>query len=835
MHRKPLLLLVVLLTIGCSSRRRAPGTTPTALTIDAPADGSIVLDRQVDVTGRFTGVVAATTTVSVNGIAGAIDSRGAFVVTAVPLVDGDTPLIALVSADGTPVATGAVTARHTISAVAAEFILAAAGGTVQVANVAHPLFGAAIEIAPGSAQRDMRVRIEEDEEHERDVPFGYTAVGPSVFVGPLGEVFAAPTRITVPFDPTRLPNHATVDDAVVLALTDGAWRRLQPTQRLPAAMAVEVDDFTASQFVVAVEQPLAVGQLRVTSTPAGATIYVDVGDTGLRTPAVIDGVPAGEREVKLYIPGFDEVFLPVTMPTDRGAGIDVELQPVVATPPLVSFDAPLQNGYASMTSLLAVRGRVVEGGQPLGDGRVVVSLNGLDSIDRSRPNGTFEAFVSLLPGRNLLQVRTNGATGHTGATDQIEVLFLTPTAGTDNRITATLTWDTNATDVDMHVFDPSDNHAWYGNLGGIPGAMLDRDDVDGFGPEVFTAPQPAAGEWHVCIDYYSDHGNGPTTATLTIFVGTRAEFRGTYRFTRADFNATRGRAAGADPRAFWDAHQFEIAAFRIASVASQEGGTDAPGRFTTLNGESRLTVTVEAPSEIPDGAIRFEIVETVEPFTIDTNGLTGRMIDVLAAHAPLTGLTNPPRSHPLTYRVVAYTLDGSGARDRETAPLVVTQDRRSQIRQEYVDKRDFRPAFVRETPAYGEIIDATGYTNPGDFRFEELSAYSDFGPGLAVVADSANIAQTVRDAWGFPIRVTSGWRNPRRNDSLANSDINSFHQTGSAVDLNPSTNAANWPAGVRTYEQAQQQLTATARRVLDDATYDILFHANHLHIERDPH
>ena len=92
----------------------------------------------------------------------------------------------------------------------------------------------------------------------------------------------------------------------------------------------------------------------------------------------------------------------------------------------------------------------------------------------------------------------------------------------------------------------------------------------------------------------------------------------------------------------------------------------------------------------------------------------------------------------------------------------------------------------------------------------------------------------MRTAWGFSLRVTSGWRNPRRNDSLRNSVPNSFHQSGDAVDLNPSHRASNWPAGVSPYSQAQQHLARLARTTLDLQTYDVRFHANHLHIERDP-
>ena len=77
-------------------------------------------------------------------------------------------------------------------------------------------------------------------------------------------------------------------------------------------------------------------------------------------------------------------------------------------------------------------------------------------------------------------------------------------------------------------------------------------------------------------------------------------------------------------------------------------------------------------------------------------------------------------------------------------------------------------------------------------------------------------------AWGLPLRVTSGWRNPRRNDRVGGV-LNSAHQTGDAVDLNPSREKANWPEKVPTYRQAQNALLGIANDTLD-SSYDVLLH-----------
>lgn len=50
---------------------------------------------------------------------------------------------------------------------------------------------------------------------------------------------------------------------------------------------------------------------------------------------------------------------------------------------------------------------------------------------------------------------------------------------------ARLTWDTDETDIDLHVWDEGGQHAWFGDRDGIAKAELSQDIIDGFGPEHF--------------------------------------------------------------------------------------------------------------------------------------------------------------------------------------------------------------------------------------------------------------------------------------------------------------------------------------------------------------
>jgi hypothetical protein len=97
---------------------------------------------------------------------------------------------------------------------------------------------------------------------------------------------------------------------------------------------------------------------------------------------------------------------------------------------------------------------------------------------------------------------------------------LATTARADNQVRATLSWDTDATDIDLHIWDVGGNHAWYNDRDGIIGAQLSADITQGFGPESFEdfyAEDDRTYAYGLC--YYAsnrDDGRVPDTVATVI-------------------------------------------------------------------------------------------------------------------------------------------------------------------------------------------------------------------------------------------------------------------------------------------------------------------------------
>ena len=81
-----------------------------------------------------------------------------------------------------------------------------------------------------------------------------------------------------------------------------------------------------------------------------------------------------------------------------------------------------------------------------------------------------------------------------------------------------LSWDTDNTDLDLHVVTPDGEHVYYGNRVLENGGALDVDVTTGYGPEIFASAAPQPGNYLVYVNYYgSGEGeNSVTTAQVSV-------------------------------------------------------------------------------------------------------------------------------------------------------------------------------------------------------------------------------------------------------------------------------------------------------------------------------
>jgi len=74
-------------------------------------------------------------------------------------------------------------------------------------------------------------------------------------------------------------------------------------------------------------------------------------------------------------------------------------------------------------------------------------------------------------------------------------------------VVVTITWNTDNTDVDLHVIEPSGEECFYGHRSTRSGGELTRDVTQGYGPEMYVLPTAPKGEYRVSAHYFASDRN----------------------------------------------------------------------------------------------------------------------------------------------------------------------------------------------------------------------------------------------------------------------------------------------------------------------------------------
>jgi len=85
------------------------------------------------------------------------------------------------------------------------------------------------------------------------------------------------------------------------------------------------------------------------------------------------------------------------------------------------------------------------------------------------------------------------------------------------RLRVVLSWDSNFTDIDLHVITPRGEHCAYFQRTISSGGALDVDVTTGYGPEIFSHPAPPHGIYLIFLNYYGGGwGNESKEQTITV-------------------------------------------------------------------------------------------------------------------------------------------------------------------------------------------------------------------------------------------------------------------------------------------------------------------------------
>ncbi len=89
----------------------------------------------------------------------------------------------------------------------------------------------------------------------------------------------------------------------------------------------------------------------------------------------------------------------------------------------------------------------------------------------------------------------------------------------------TLMWNTDRTDVDLHVLEPSGEECFYKNRNTRAGGEITRDVTEGYGPEMYVMKNAPHGKYVVRANYYGSDANR-TQARTKVYVTVFEDFGG---------------------------------------------------------------------------------------------------------------------------------------------------------------------------------------------------------------------------------------------------------------------------------------------------------------------
>jgi uncharacterized protein YfaP (DUF2135 family) len=180
----------------------------------------------------------------------------------------------------------------------------------------------------------------------------------------------------------------------------------------------------------------------------------------------------------------------------------------------VNYPASSVNTPVGQANTARISGEIKAAQKGNEPGRLIV--NGVSMPLKIDESGRFDRPFSFPNGSNSVEVRSpDGQQRH-------RTQFLNTSGGaTPAKLRVLLAWDSDGTDLDLHLVTPDGAHIWYGNRSAANGAALDVDVTTGYGPEIFAMPAPIKGQYLVYVNYYGggyrgdDEGGDEAVQPLT--------------------------------------------------------------------------------------------------------------------------------------------------------------------------------------------------------------------------------------------------------------------------------------------------------------------------------
>ncbi|MDQ6979095.1 MAG: hypothetical protein Q9M09_02825 [Mariprofundaceae bacterium] len=170
--------------------------------------------------------------------------------------------------------------------------------------------------------------------------------------------------------------------------------------------------------------------------------------------------------------------------------------------------ASIQNNQTFKKNVVQAQGHVSK--FLVGKGELYASVNGYTQQVALSQNGDFKSAIVLAAGANTVKLEFLTSNKTIMAQSTLNLTY----SGKRSRLRATLTWDGNGSDLDLHVKGPA-GHCYF-EAKNVRNMSLDVDNTKGYGPENISTYPGYPGNYSIEVKNYAN-GRG-NTATVYIYV-----------------------------------------------------------------------------------------------------------------------------------------------------------------------------------------------------------------------------------------------------------------------------------------------------------------------------
>jgi uncharacterized protein YfaP (DUF2135 family) len=176
----------------------------------------------------------------------------------------------------------------------------------------------------------------------------------------------------------------------------------------------------------------------------------------------------------------------------------------------VNYPASVVNMQPGQAETAQIRGKIAGAGR---NKPAKLIVNGVAMPVELQEDGSFARPYIFGPGSNGVEVRSPD--GKSRARSQFYDSY---SGKTKSRLRVVLSWDSPGTDVDLHVITPNGGHSWFGQRMLPDGSGLDVDVTGGYGPEIYSSPAPAKGNYHVYVNYFGGNSEKQVITVATVSI-----------------------------------------------------------------------------------------------------------------------------------------------------------------------------------------------------------------------------------------------------------------------------------------------------------------------------